>query len=87
MNALFDKIIIDVIGPLSISVHKYKFCIAVTDYSTQWAEVRPFKWKTKEEIGKFIYKCIFLKHRLPKEIVIDQGLDFSILLLIVCVYD
>lgn len=42
----------------------------------RWAEESPLKSKKKEEIGKFIFNKIFLRHGPPKELISDQGTEF-----------
>ncbi|KRH93475.1 LTR retrotransposon [Pseudoloma neurophilia] len=73
----FDKVGIDLIGPLPRDDESgNRYIIAATDYATRWAEACAIKSKKKEEIGKFIYERIFLRHGPPKELISDQGLEF-----------
>lgn len=51
----FEKIGIGVIGPFPKNESKNRFIVAGTDYVTRWAEARPIKNKSKEEIGRFIF--------------------------------
>lgn len=77
LTGAFDKVGIDLIGPLPKSdCGSYKYIIAATDYLTRWTEAEPIKSKKKEEISRFIFNRIFRRHGPPKELISDQGLEF-----------
>lgn len=72
----FEKIGIDVIGPLPKGEGKMTYIVAATDYATRWAEAKAIKTKSAEEIGRFIFENIFLRHGPPKLMISDQGTEF-----------
>ncbi|KRH92514.1 putative transposable element, partial [Pseudoloma neurophilia] len=76
LGTSFSKIGIDLIGPLPKCEKGFRFIIAATDYTTRWDETRVLKSKKKEEIARFIFECIFLRHGPPREMISDQVTEF-----------
>jgi len=47
------------------------------DYLTKWAETKAIKAETEEKVADFLRENIFYKFRYPRELVIDQGSQFT----------
>jgi len=45
--------------------------------STKWAETKAIKVATKEKVAKFLRENIFYKFGYPRELVTDQGSQFT----------
>lgn len=72
----FQRIAMDIVGPLIRSKSGNKFILVICDYSTRYPEAIPLKnveaETIAEELGKF-----FSRMGVPKEILTDQGSNFT----------
>jgi len=48
-----------------------------TDYLTKWTETKAIKAVTEEKVAEFFRENIFYKFGYPRELVIDQGSQFT----------
>ena len=72
----FQRIAMDIVGPLIRSKSGNKFILVICDYSTRYPETVPLKnieaETIAEELGKF-----FSRMGVPTEILTDQGSNFT----------
>lgn len=73
----FEKIGIDLVGPLTPTKDGYKFIVVAIDYCTKWSEARAIPNSAAESIVPFLYEDIFCRHGFPKEIISDRGTTFA----------
>ena len=73
----FEKIGIDLIGPLPITTTRKRYIIVAIDYLTKWIEAKPINAKEATKITQFLFEEIITRHGVPKEIISDNGLEFS----------
>ncbi|GFN78793.1 gypsy retrotransposon integrase-like protein 1 [Plakobranchus ocellatus] len=68
----FERVVIDLVGPLPVSCDKYEYLLTLVDVSTRWAEAVPLrKLKAKGVAGALF--SIFTRLGFPKEIQSDRG--------------
>ena len=72
----FERIGIDLVGPLSITAQNNRYIIVATDYLTKWPEARAVPDAGANTLAKFIFKEIICRHGTPKIIFSDQGWNF-----------
>jgi len=48
-----------------------------TDYLTKWDETKEIKATIEEKVAKFLWENVFYKFGYPRELVIDQGSQFT----------
>jgi hypothetical protein len=72
----FDRIGIDIVGPLPETTKGNRFIVVATEYVTKWPEARPIPTKSAIEVATFIYEEILCRHGCPREILSDQGREF-----------
>ena len=48
-----------------------------TNYLTKWAETKAIKVVTKEKVAELLRENIFFKLGYPRELVTDQGSEFT----------
>ena len=48
-----------------------------TDYLTKWVETKEIKAAIEEKVADFLRENIFYKFRYPRELVTDQGIQFT----------
>ncbi|XP_025016786.1 uncharacterized protein LOC112538932 [Tetranychus urticae] len=75
VSAPFEKIGIDILGPLPPSAGK-EYIIVATDYFTRWVEMKAIAKKDTINTAKFLIENILCRHGCPKTIVSDQGRNF-----------
>eukprot|EP00253_Pinus_taeda_P014947 PITA_14947 len=60
------------------TIHQDKqYIIVCTDYLTKWAKTKAIKAAIEEKVAEFLREDIFYKFGYPKELVIDQGSQFT----------
>jgi transposase InsO family protein len=57
--------------------HKKNYILVCTNYVTKWVEAKSLFRATKTSFVEFIYEDIFTFIGVPREIVIDQGTQFT----------
>lgn len=72
----FEKIGIDIFGPLPLSSKRNKYIITSTDYLTKWVEAKAIKDQTAETVADFILLNIICRHGAPYNIISDRGTQF-----------
>jgi len=72
----FDRVGIDIVGPLSITGQGNRYIVVATEYLTKWPEAKALKDTKATTIAKFIYEDIICRHGCPKVLLSDQGTPF-----------
>lgn len=73
----FKKWGMDFIEPTDPSSGQKKYIILCTDYLTKWVEEKEVKETTKQKVIEFLWNNILYKFFFPRELVIDQGKQFT----------
>lgn len=73
----FDKKGMDFIGPINPPSNQNEYILVCTVYVTKWMEVRPLKHTRQENITNFLYEEIFATYEVPRELVNNQGIQFT----------
>jgi hypothetical protein len=73
----FEKWALDFVGPISPMSRKKNYILVCTDYVTLWVEAKALFRATKKYVVEFIYEDIFTCFGVPREIVTDQGTQFT----------
>ncbi|EXX63870.1 gag-pol fusion protein [Rhizophagus irregularis DAOM 197198w] len=72
----FDRIGIDIVGPLPITKKGNKYIVVATEYLTKWPEARALPDAKASSVVSFFYEDIICHHGCPKEILTDHGSHF-----------
>jgi len=73
----FEKWTLDFIGPINPTSNGKKFILVCTDYITKLVEAKALVWATEQTVVNFIFEEIFVRYGVPREIVTDQGTQFT----------
>eukprot|EP00253_Pinus_taeda_P016390 PITA_16390 len=73
----FEKWGMDFVGPINPPSKQKSYIIVCTEYLTKWAETKAIKAATKEKVVEFLRENIFYKFGYPRELVTDQGIQFT----------
>lgn len=73
----FDKWGMDFIGPIDPPSNGKSYILVCSDYLTKWVEVKAMKHACDHKVAKFLYGEIFTCYGVPKELVTDQGAQFT----------
>eukprot|EP00253_Pinus_taeda_P005775 PITA_05775 len=73
----FEKWALDFIGPINTPSKQIKYILVCTDYVTKWVEAKELFSTTEHSVVSFLYEYIFTRFGVPREIVTDQGGQFT----------
>ena len=68
---------IDFIGPINPPSKKKKYILVCTDYVTKWVEAKALPFANEKFVVNFLFDDIFTHFGVPREIMIDQGSQFT----------
>ncbi|GET04437.1 putative integrase core domain protein [Rhizophagus clarus] len=72
----FDRVGMDIVGPLSQTKDGNKYIVVTTEYLTKWPEARAIPDAKAISVVSFFYEDIICRHGCPKEILTDRGTHF-----------
>eukprot|EP00253_Pinus_taeda_P003172 PITA_03172 len=73
----FEKWGMDFVGPINPPSRQKSCTIVCTDYLTKWVETKTIKAATEEKVAEFLREKFFYKFGYPRELVTDQGSQFT----------
>ena len=76
MGQPFERIAMGIVGPLPRSIKGYKYILVVCDYATRYPEAIPLKKFTADTVVEELI-TLFARYGVPKEILTDQGTNFT----------
>ena len=78
MDEMFSRIAMDIIGPLPRSLAGHRYVLVVCDYATRYPEAVALRTIESEAVAEEIFSRV----GIPKEILTDQGSNFTSQLLV-----
>ena len=73
----FEKWALDFVGPINPTSKKKRYILLCTDYVTKWEEAKAIPRATEQVVVDFLHEDIFTRFGIPREIVTDQGTQFT----------
>ncbi|GFN81858.1 Pol polyprotein [Plakobranchus ocellatus] len=71
----FQRVIIDIVGPLPVSQNRYEYILTLVDLSTRWAEEVPLRHISAKDVAQSLFD-LFCRLGFPCEIQSDRGQQF-----------
>ncbi|KAL4001114.1 caldesmon [Sarotherodon galilaeus] len=75
MDVPYERIAMDIIGPLPKSSNGHKYALVICDYATRYPDVYPLRSLQVKHIVRCLVD-LFSRVGIPKEILTDQGTSF-----------
>ena len=72
----FERVHMDLVGPLSIDEEGHKYIMTVIDVMTRYLITVPLKTKEAKEVARCFYEKVICLHGMPEIIVTDNGREF-----------
>ena len=69
----FDKWALDFVGPITPSSKQKAYILVFINYMTKWVEIVALVKSNDQAVIDFMYKEIFTRFGVPKEIITDGG--------------
>ena len=76
----FQRIAMDIIGPLPKTASGHQYALVICDYATRYPAAYPLRTVTAPKVAEKLMD-FFSLHGIPKEILTDQGTNFTSALL------
>eukprot|EP00253_Pinus_taeda_P007942 PITA_07942 len=73
----FEQWALDFVGPINPPSNGKRYILVCTDYVTKWAEAKAVKRATEDTMVTFLFEEIFVRYGVPRQIVTDQGAQFT----------
>ena len=73
----FEKWGMDFVGPVNPPSKHKQYIVVCIDYLEKWEETKAVKAATEENVIDFLRENIFYKFGYPRELVTDQGNQFT----------
>ena len=67
VGAPLEKIAVDVLGPLPVSVKGNRYLLIVDDYFTEWVEAYPLENQRTEVVAEVLVDKFISRHGVPKQ--------------------
>jgi hypothetical protein len=73
----FQRVAVDILGPLPITSSGNKYLLVLTDYFSKWAEALPLPNQEAQTIADALLDHVFTRFGMPSELHSDQGRNFD----------
>lgn len=73
----FQRLHIDILGPLPVSKSKFKYLLVIIDAFSHYTVIEPIRFKTSDTVCSIVQNKILNQFQKPNLIVCDQGTEFT----------
>ncbi len=76
-GAPFERIALDIMGPLPESKNGNKYILVIMDYFTRWSEAYALPNQQAQTVAKLLVTQFICRYGVPSKIHSDQGTNFE----------
>ncbi|KAJ8948177.1 hypothetical protein NQ318_010450 [Aromia moschata] len=76
-GAPFERVAVDILGPLPVTDRGNKYLMVVMDYFSKWPEAVPLPNQEAETVAEAFIENVIARHGVPLELHSDQGRNFE----------
>ena len=76
-NEVWDRIAMDIVGPLTVSDNGFKYILVISDYASRFVFTIPMIDQKATTVAEHFVKEIICKYGTPKTVLTDQGTNFE----------
>ncbi len=73
----FERIAMDIVGPLTSTQNENRYILVVSDYFTKWPEAFALRDHKAATVAKVLVDEVFCRYGVPAQLHADQGRDFE----------
>jgi len=73
----FEKQALDFVGLINQPSKQKRYILVCIYHVTKWVEAKELPFATKNVVVSFLFEDIFTRFGVPREIVTDQGTQFT----------
>ena len=73
----FGKVHMDFVGPLPKTSEKYRHLLVVVDSTTLYVDAFPTKGTIAEEVAQILYKAVYSRYGVVRELLSERGTSFG----------
>ena len=72
----FERVSVDVLGPLPITVSGHRYVLCFTDHCTRWPILVPLKETDACTVARVFFDYVICEHGCPNSLLSDRGTNF-----------
>ncbi|XP_057374828.1 uncharacterized protein LOC130695755 [Daphnia carinata] len=76
VDRVWQRIAMDIVGPIQESVKGYKYILVLSDYASRFVFAFPMKNQTAQTIASIMVNKVITKYGAPEIVLTDQGTNF-----------
>ena len=76
VNRVWERIAMDVVGPIQESIKGYKYILVLSDYASRFVFTFPMRNQTALTIADIFVNKLITKYGAPETVLTDQGTNF-----------
>lgn len=76
VSAPFERIGMDILGPLPTTTTGNKYVLVCVDHLTKYAEITALPDQKAETVARAFVETVVLRHGVPRQLLTDQGSNF-----------
>ena len=76
VSAAFERIAVDILGPLPVTWKGNRYIVVLVEYLTKWPEIFPVQNTEAITIARLITEEIIPRHGAPRTLLSDRGSNF-----------
>ncbi len=76
VNRVWEKIAMDIVGPIQESANGYKYILVLSDYASRFVFTIPMRDMSASTVARHFVNKVITKYGAPEHVLTDQGTNF-----------